>query len=215
MSKKLADIFNHLSKPQVEAASRLDTVLDTLQAKIDSMKTTDPSKDMIMIQLPLGEMPADKTWDIMIGFEKELAKRYPQVDCMMGGTNSIWGNAIFITLTIGRDNDMAKALKAGLDPRDYNEYYDNVMKRLGEAKGMERFAEKANFDTIHSVLHRVTADGGDANAAGPVRTSIPTSAYSRPHEFFGRYTMWDVDASWPKPALLPQFAHIIPKPKNP
>lgn len=229
MAAKLTDIFNAADQASRSLAERLEQVLDALPAKLADLKAAHPDKDILLVQVPIdnkydktkpyAEQSADveaamqRVGRVAAAFEKELAERFPQVNCSMSCSNSVWGDLLSLNIVTSEESLVARLNRAGLAPQSPQEAFEGMQRIMSEREVAEYFSLHQSLEMVHHSLHQVRAKGGDPDTMGPVTFS--GMGMPNPAQYHGRYVFWDVDGTWPKPALLPEFKHIFDKKNDP
>lgn len=224
MTAKLTDIFNSADAASRSLAQRLQQVLDALPEKLDQMPA---GKDILLVQVPVdhkyppSQSPMERAAaaqaaqmriaPVLYAFDNALMQKFPQMDVSLRTSNSIWGEHIFVNIVTSQPSVSAGVIAAGVDPQNPSAVMQGMQSLLG-AKGMSDYLMlQQSLEMIQSSLMQTRAAGMDPDKMGAVRFS----GYGpKPEKYHGRYMFWDVDAAWPKPAVLPEFAHLASKPKK-
>jgi hypothetical protein len=228
MSQKLTDIFNNADKTSRSLAFRLQQVLDHLPAQLERMKQEYPGKDILLIQVPVDnghdvtkpmderradiEAAAERTGRVLRVFEEKIIDAFPHINCVINGSNSLWGDHVFLNIVTSEESVIAQMRRAGIDPKSGMETIQGLQKIKSEKELGAYFSLHQSLDMVQGISVQVRAENGDANNMGPVTF---TGWGPNPAQYHGRYLFWEVDAAWPKPALLPGFeGKVGPKAKQ-
>ena len=224
MTAKLTDIFNTADAASRSLAQRLQQVLDALPEKLGQMPA---GKDILLVQVPVDhkyppslthmeraaavQAAQARTTPVVHAFEKVLMEKFPQVDASLTASNSIWGEQIFVNIVTSQPSVSARLIAAGVPPENPHAVMQGMQNLLGEKGMTDYLLMQQSLQMIQSGMVQARVAGMDPDKMGPVRFS---GFGPKPEKYHGRYTFWDVDTAWPKPALLPEFAHLAPKPQD-
>lgn len=203
MVRKLSDAFNTADQHGRTLAARLDQFMDALPAKLTALAKDDPSKDIILAQIPLSTArDKAKAEEIIGAFQLAFVEKFPDIDCHIMGSNAIWGDHIFLSVITSEKSPLAKMHENGFFPKDGNAFFAQLQKDMSEEALHSHIALRSSMDMVHGMMVEFRASGHDANTMGPVTFE---GWGPNPADYHGRYTYWDIDPTWPKPALLPEF----------
>lgn len=219
MQPKLNEVFNKNDKVCQSLAERLEQVLAALSAKLSSLPE---GQDILMVQVPIDQKYAEGLTPqarseavqaamqsyrrVVQAFEMKAIEKFPDIDIKANSSNSVWGDHIFLTIVTSQPSVTAKVLAAGARPENPAEVSQAMQKVLGEKGSSSYVLMQGALQMVHGMMQETRAAGKDPNNMG----QIDFDAGPNPARYHGRYAFWDVDPSWPKPALLPEFAHLFP-----
>ncbi|MDP2205798.1 MAG: hypothetical protein Q8K65_05770 [Alphaproteobacteria bacterium] len=229
MAAKLTDIFNAADQASRSLAARLDQILEALPEKIAELKAQHPDKDILLVQVPIdnkydkNKSPEERSGDVAAAmarvgrvaaaFEKELVERFPQINCNMSSSNSVWGDFLSLTIVTSEESLVARLHRAGISPQNPQEAFEGMQRIMPKRALAEYFSLHQSIEMVHHAALQMRVNGGDPETMGPV--TFEGMGMPNPAKYHGRYAFWDVDGTWPKPALLPEFKHIFDKKNKP
>ncbi len=203
MARRLSDVFNTADQEGRTLAARLDQFMDGLPAKMAALAKADPSKDIILAQIPLNTARDKAQADDIIGaFQLAFVETFPDIDCHIIGSNSIWGDHVFLSVITSEKSPLAKMHENGFFPKDGNAFFAQLQKDMSEEALHGYIALRSCMDMVQSAIVQCRLNDTDPNKMGPVTFE---GWGPNPADYHGRYTFWDVDPAWPKPEVLPEF----------
>jgi len=213
MARKLSDLFNTAEQHGRTLAARLDQFMDALPAKMATLAAEEPEKDIILAQIPL-DPARDKgqTEKIVAAFQLAFIEKFPDIDCHIMGSNSVWGDHVFLSVVTSQQSPIAAMHRKGIFPKDGNEVFAQMQKDMTEDARREYIALRSCMEMVHSAIVQCRVNDSDPNQMGPVDFE---GWGPNPAVYHGRYAFWDVDPAWPKPEVLPQFKAQFGKSQQP
>jgi hypothetical protein len=223
MAAKLTDIFNAADQASRSLAARLDQILEALPEKLADFKVAHPDKDILLVQVPIdnkydkSKSPEERSGDVAAAmarvgrvaaaFEKELVERFPQINCNMNSSNSVWGDHLALTIVTSEESLVARLRRAGISPQSPQEAFEGMQRIMPKRALTEYFSLHQSMEMVHHGMLEMRVNGSDPDTMGPV--TFTGMGMPNPAKYHGRYAFWDVDSAWPKPALLSEFKHIF------
>ena len=196
----LKDKFNSLTSPNAALVDRLQEILNALPQKL----VQSAEKEMLLALVPIENPNGDRRTifemeDIKFGFKKTLAEFPDNLDCVISGYVSQYGNFMVVAVKKGEKNTL-NLLKEKDSTVAGREDYFTQMQNLFPAQLMREQLEESELAWRGMGLLMALA----------LKNVAPEKVLALPRQYTdgtpiesplqGRLVYWDVNEGWEKPA---------------